>query len=426
MSSDITLVTSISISGPVGVCSIGSTIYATCFNNSLLYIIDTTNNYSYITYDLGAAGCTNPFFTTQDGTSVYIAGCGSNNIAVYDPISNTATLIPIIPIPGNNSITPVALYLNSEYLYVTLINCDTVIEINLVTTIQTPVATITRPYGITYNDGIYYVVAETKVVSYFSDWTLSNDNLISAIDPTGITCFNNYLFLSIAGTSTVTQYTLTGELVGTFEGSIERPNQTTFDTSVSPSIYASAIYSDSILNIYNFTNITCFNKGTKILCLNKNFEEEYISIENLRKGDLVKSYLHGYRKLAEIGTRNMFNNPNKMTENMFKMEKTEENGLIEDLIITGGHSILVDKLSEEETYKQSAYYWCMDEKIDDKFLVLAGISSLFKSIPDLDMYSYYHFTLENNGDDDQRFGVYANGLLAETPSKKFYETMNFI
>ena len=33
---------------------------------------------------------------------------------------------------------------------------------------------------------------------------------------------------------------------------------------------------------------------------------------------------------------------------MYKMEKTETNGLIEDLIVTGGHSILVDDLGEQK------------------------------------------------------------------------------
>ena len=58
----------------------------------------------------------------------------------------------------------------------------------------------------------------------------------------------------------------------------------------------------------------CFNKGTKILCLNKQLEEEYIPIENLRRGDLVKSYKHGYRKIDLIGENKMINNPNKFNE----------------------------------------------------------------------------------------------------------------
>ena len=45
----------------------------------------------------------------------------------------------------------------------------------------------------------------------------------------------------------------------------------------------------------------CFNQGTKILCCNKNLKEEYISIENLKKGDLVKTYKHGYKKIDLIG-----------------------------------------------------------------------------------------------------------------------------
>jgi len=33
------------------------------------------------------------------------------------------------------------------------------------------------------------------------------------------------------------------------------------------------------------------------------------------------------------------------------------------------------------------------------------------------LYIYYHFILENNGNNDERFGVWANGILTETPSK---------
>ena len=80
----------------------------------------------------------------------------------------------------------------------------------------------------------------------------------------------------------------------------------------------------SVYVTQSISDPTCFNEGTKILCLNKKFEEEYIPIENLRKGDLVKSYKHGYRKIELIGKNPMINNPEKFNECMYKMEKQKK------------------------------------------------------------------------------------------------------
>jgi hypothetical protein len=162
------------------------------------------------------------------------------------------------------------------------------------------------------------------------------------------------------------------------------------------------------------TDASCFNKGTKILCLNKNFEEEYIVIENLRKGHMVKSYLHGYRKINNIGKGSFTNRPNIWHNCMYKMVKTEENSLIEDLIVTGGHSILVDNLGE---YEEKNKQLLGDIKIDDKYLLLSALSDKFEKITDNEIYEYYHFTLENDGDIHKRYGVWANGILTETPSE---------
>jgi hypothetical protein len=90
-----------------------------------------------------------------------------------------------------------------------------------------------------------------------------------------------------------------------------------------------------------------------------------------------------------------------------------------ELIVTGGHSILVDEMSEEE-HKKNRQYFCEDIKIDDKYLLLACVSDKFEKIQNNDTYTYYHFTLENDGDDDRRFGVWANEILTETPSKNQY------
>jgi hypothetical protein len=177
-------------------------------------------------------------------------------------------------------------------------------------------------------------------------------------------------------------------------------------------------------DVYTYPEPVCFNEGTKILCLNDSGEDEYFPIENLRKGDLVKTYKHGYKKIDLIGKNTMKNSIGIFTSCMYKMEKTEKNGLIEDLIVTGGHSILVDDLGEykEENDKLLG----STQIIDDKYLLLACISKDFVKINNNNVYTYYHFTLENDGDDDARFAVWANGVLTETPSKKYFINYKFI
>ena len=49
-----------------------------------------------------------------------------------------------------------------------------------------------------------------------------------------------------------------------------------------------------------------------------------------------------------------------------------------------------------------------------------------KKIENNNLYTYYHFILENNGNDDQRFGVWANGILTETTSKNHFMNHKYI
>jgi len=189
------------------------------------------------------------------------------------------------------------------------------------------------------------------------------------------------------------------------------------------SYYSNGSWNDIINIAYVFTinpisDPSCFNEGTKILCLNKNLQEEYIPIENLRKGDLVKSYKHGYRKIDLIGKNVMVNNPEKFSECMYKMEKNETNGILEDLIVTGWHSVLVDDLG---SFKEKKV-----EMVDDKYLLVSALSKQFIKLENTNLYTYYHFILENNGNDDQRFGVWANGVLTESASKNHFINHKFI
>ena len=178
----------------------------------------------------------------------------------------------------------------------------------------------------------------------------------------------------------------------------------------------------SPLNVFNNTGsgvfVLCFDESTEILCLNINLEEVYVPISQLNIGSIVKSFKHGYRKIALIDKGTLVNNTDNFHSCMFVLPKNEY--MTKDLIVTGGHSILVDSMSEKENTKNLEYFDGKKIEIDGKQLLLSSASDKFIALQDTKEYTYYHFVLENDGDDDARYGVWANGVLTETPSKRFW------
>jgi hypothetical protein len=90
----------------------------------------------------------------------------------------------------------------------------------------------------------------------------------------------------------------------------------------------------------------------------------------------------------------------------------------------GGHSLLVDelpKLTLLKYKKENVWGTGKPQKIDDKYLLLAGLYPKCKIHEDTKMYTYYQLCLDNDGDDDNRYGIYANGVLVETPSVNQYK-----
>ena len=150
----------------------------------------------------------------------------------------------------------------------------------------------------------------------------------------------------------------------------------------------------------------CFNKGSKILCLN----DIYVPIEDLKPGDFVKTYKDGYKPIDLIGKNIMVNNPNKPFECMYNFK---------DLIVTGGHGILKKEpnvLDPDKLWVNSKF-----SKIDNMFLHRAAFCNEFKMLTDTNIYTYYHLTLKDKND-NMRFGIWANGILTETVSKNQFKT----
>jgi len=157
----------------------------------------------------------------------------------------------------------------------------------------------------------------------------------------------------------------------------------------------------------------CFHEDSTILSSIEGVET-YVPVKNLRQGDLVKTYKHGYLPITAIRNFNFYNcatNPYKL----HKLIPEKFPALTSELIVTGAHSLLVDSLEEKQKRKCVAVFGSV-KKIDDKYRLPAGMIS--EKYENDGLFNIWHFALDSV-DNPTAYGVYANGgLLVETTISK--------
>jgi hypothetical protein len=174
---------------------------------------------------------------------------------------------------------------------------------------------------------------------------------------------------------------------------------------------SSKMINDNLINDTELLNPICFVKGTKILCFVDN-EEIYVPIETLTTNNYVKTYKNGYKKILYIKKFSLINSmrtPVTIVEKInkiYKLAKENYEELFEDLYVSGGHSILVDTLTEEENKLNQIVFW--NYKIGDKIRLLTYVNEKAIPINDDFRYEMYHIT---TGEEE---GIYANGILTES------------
>ena len=189
------------------------------------------------------------------------------------------------------------------------------------------------------------------------------------------------------------------------------------EADVSAWTAAFAAYSDSI----TFTNnVACFKVGTKILCHSDiTGQEEYIAIEDITKDMKVKTLNNGYKSIHQIGKMKFCNQPGKdrIKDKIYKCPKSQYPELFEDLYITGCHSILVDSLTQDYMDKIqiiTKYLFITD----NKYRLPACVDQRTEMTVDQEQTTVYHIALENDNY-YSNYGIYANGLLVESCSKRY-------
>ena len=233
---------------------------------------------------------------------------------------------------------------------------------------------------------------------------------------------NSMIYLSSdAGTTWTVQYTPES-----------MSNEAFMGVSISPdgTRYIAGFYSPGTYFLEQGTadlqpvSVPCFLEGTKILC-HINGEDQYIPIETMRPGTIVKTSRDGYKAVKLIGSRSMQNPGTGVRDKnalyLCTNEKYPE--ITEDLTITGCHAILVDTITEEEregiistlerifiTDKKYRLPACVDKRAEE--VLVPGPNVV------------WHFALEHYHD-RMNYGVYAQGLLVETSPIWHMNTKNY-
>lgn len=165
---------------------------------------------------------------------------------------------------------------------------------------------------------------------------------------------------------------------------------------------------------YLYPSAPCFLEGSTILC-HVDGVEQYIPVEQLKNGTLVKTSLDGYKKVVLLGKGSLLNPGNdERTENrLYKCSSSKYPSLKDDLYITGCHSILEFPITEkqtEDTIKHLGKLFVTDKK----YRLMACVDERAEPWNAEGTYTIWHFALEHY-DEGMNYGVYANGgLLVET------------
>ena len=130
----------------------------------------------------------------------------------------------------------------------------------------------------------------------------------------------------------------------------------------------------------------------------------------LKVGDTVKTYKHGYKNIKLINSFKY--NPSYTRRNKRLLYKMKDH----NVIVTGKHGILVDEVTSEEI-QNTKICGTSIRYIDDKKVLPACASDKFEKITDDIDFELWHFVLENE-DIYKNYGIYINdGILSESCSE---------
>jgi len=373
-------------------CNLDGSIVYFCWVGGGLF---KSTNYGITFNNLEFANLT----AINGGPYIRAVACNTNGNTVIVSLQGGSSYV-YISTNGTTSWNSVLIAGTSSYIYTLCCNSDATILFAIVGPNNAPSGVDSNIYTSTDSGTTWSILTS----SFTANWsTITCDSTGTKIYAT-VNSVGLYFFSSPTSVPTL----------------ITSPNTSNFGVL---STYSSGakLLTGRITTIYKYTLTypypMCFKKDSKILCL-KEDKEIYVPIQDIRKGVLVKTILHGYVPVCMIGAREIYHacDKKRTKQQLYKCSTTKYPELFEDLILTGCHSILVEEMSEEE--KIMSIQVNGDIYItDNKYRLPACIDERTSIYETPGNYNVYHLALDND-DYYMNHGIYANGLLVETSSKR--------
>jgi hypothetical protein len=401
----------------------GNYIYVTCNVDERIQRVDITNQttVSFTTINVGTYNLAiynnNLYFSDDLGANVYVTDL-------------TGALIQTITFGQN--IKGMAIYGNFLYA-VSFGGSNQIIKYNLLTNVTnatwgtTTLGTIniSSAWGTTIYNNIMYICNRGN--STISKIDLSTDsavwNWVSINDPVNTLGYGNYLYVASYSGSTFYRIDLTAATPTPVDiyslGAAHCPIQ--LNGYLYGLSYGGGIYETNVaMPLPVPTPLPCFLENTGILT-NKGLRP----IQHLRKGDLVLTLCNGLLPIDMIGKKKIYHPASnvRLKDQLYKCSKNNYPDVLCDLIITGCHSILVDDFSSPEQKQKVIEMYDDTYVTDTKYRLPACIDERATVYETEGDYTIYHLALENE-DYYSNYGIYANGLLVESCSKRYLKELS--
>jgi len=395
-----------------------------------LYLPDTTAGVGVLKVTLPSQTSTTFGSITASVTSLCFDNADNLYVTTVDtkiyritPDGTTTFLINI-----SNGCNGQCVFYNNSIYYVNGANAVYIFDIGTttITPISSPGFSDVIKMAIDSNGNFYLIADATNTIinKYNSDYTLNTANLITLGGyPASITSNNSSkLYTSFfSGSTTQTDiYNLDGS-INTTNIFVPASDFYLFWLVYTNKLYFNDTNFGTISDLYEYSQSgptpspPCFKEDSKILT-----DTGYKAIQDLKKGDLVKTLKHGYKPLVIIGKKDIEHKAlnHRAKDQLYKCDQSNYPEITEPLIITGCHSILVDQFVSQEQKEKTIEINGKIYVTDNKYRLPAAADERASVYEVPGTYTIYHIALEND-DIYTNYGIYANGLLVETCSKRY-------